>query len=465
MGQLSMPSNRVLIIDDEADIQFAIRDYLEAQGYVASVADDCKSGLEAFKTLSPDVAIVDYRLPDGTVFDLLPSMQEIDPNVPILVLTGHGSIDLAVRAMKEGAEQFFTKPVDLPTLEVIIGRLCENLRNRRRQIAGRTSKERHALDPFEGTSSLIKRLATMAQRVAQTDANVLITGETGTGKGILARWLHQQGPRSEDPFVDLNCAGLSHDLLDSELFGHVKGAFTSALKDKPGLLEVANRGTMFLDEIGDMALPVQAKLLKVLEERRFRRLGDVRDRTVDVRLIAATHQDMQGRLKEGEFRQDLYYRINTIELEVPPLRVRTEDIIPLSHAVLRYLTNFLGRRHREVALDSSAENALRQYAWPGNVRELRNVLERALLLSDGSTLRASDFQFEFRSDASVGPAIVSGLTLKELEIKYIKQVLGEVGGKVPDALKILDIPKSSLYQKLKAYDIRPSDFRIPGAES
>jgi DNA-binding NtrC family response regulator len=379
-----------LIIDDEPDIQFAIRDYLDVCGYAVSAADDCKTGLDAFKTLCPDVAIVDYRLPDGTVFDLLPSMREIDPNAPILVLTGHGSIDLAVRAIKEGAEQFFTKPVDLPALEVMIGRLCENLRNRRRQIAGRTTKERHALDPFEGTSPVIRRLATMAARVAGTDANVLITGETGTGKGVLARWLHLQGPRGEDPFMDLNCAGLSHDLLDSELFGHAKGAFTSALKDKPGLLEVANRGTLFLDEIGDMALPVQAKLLKVLEEQRFRRLGDVRDRTVDVRLIAATHQDMQGRLKGGEFRQDLYYRINTIELEVPPLRARSEDIVPLSYALLRHLTNDLGRGRREVELDGSAENALSQYAWPGNVRELRNVLERALLLSDGTLLRAAE---------------------------------------------------------------------------
>ena len=265
--------------------------------------------------------------------------------------------------------------------------------------------------------------------------------------------------------MDLNCAALSHDLLDSELFGHVKGAFTSALKDKPGLLEVANRGTLFLDEIGDMALSVQAKLLNVLEEKRFRRLGDVRDRTVDVRLIAATHQDMQGRLKAGEFRQDLYYRINTIELEVPPLRARSEDIVPLSYAVLRYLTSDLVRGHREVELDGSAEDALRQYAWPGNVRELRNVLERALLLSDRSTLRASDFQFDNRSDTPADPAIARGLTLKELEIQYIKQVLGDVGGKVPDAAKYLGVPKSSLYQKLKAYDIDPSDFRILDPES
>jgi DNA-binding NtrC family response regulator len=454
-----------LIIDDEPDIRFAIRDYLDILGYAVSEADDCKTGLDAFKTWSPDVAIVDYRLPDGTVFDMLPSMRDIDPNVPILVLTGHGSIDLAVRAMKEGAEQFFTKPIELETLKVVIERLCENLRNRQRQIARRTSKERHALNPFEGTSTIIQRLATMAKRVAGTEANVLITGETGSGKGVLARWLHQQGPRGDDPFMDLNCAGLSHDLLDSELFGHAKGAFTSALKDKPGLLEVANHGTLFLDEIGDMALPVQAKLLKVLEEQRFRRLGDVRDRTVDVRLIAATHQDMQGHLKAGEFRQDLYYRINTIELDVPPLRARSDDIIPLSYALLRHLTNDLGRGRREVQLDSGAEQALSQHTWPGNVRELRNVLERALLLSDGDKLKGSDFHFEARGSGTPADSAIHGrLTLKELEIRYVKQVLEEVGGRVPTAAEQLGIPKSSLYQKLKTYDIDPSEFRISESE-
>ena len=460
-----MPTNRVLIIDDEPDIRFAIRDYLDLLGYAVSEADDCKSGLEAFKSWFPDVAIVDYQLPDGTVFDLLPSMRDIDANVPILVLTGHGSIDLAVRAMKEGAEQFFTKPVELETLKVVIERLCENLRNRQRQIARRASKERHALNPFEGTSSAIKRLATMAERVAGTEANVLITGETGSGKGVLARWLHQHGPRGDDPFMDMNCAGLSYDLLDSELFGHAKGAFTGALKDKPGLLEVANHGTLFLDEIGDMTLPVQAKLLKVLEEQRFRRLGDVRDRTVDVRLMAATHQNMQGRLKTGEFRQDLYYRINTIELEVPPLRARSEDIIPLSYALLRHLTNDLARGCREVELDAGAEQALSRHTWQGNVRELRNVLERALLLSDGDMLKASDFHFEAGGGAQVDSAIHGHLTLRELKIRYIKQVLEEVGGRVPTAAERLGVPKSSLYQKLKTYDIDPSDFRIRDSES
>jgi DNA-binding NtrC family response regulator len=302
----------------------------------------------------------------------------------------------------------------------------------------------------------VRDLATLAERVAASDANVLITGATGTGKGVLARWLHHQGPRSDDPFVDLNCAGLSHDLLDSELFGHEKGAFTSAIKDKPGLLEMADHGTLFLDEIGDMALVVQAKLLKVLEEQRFRRLGSVRDRSVDLRLIAATHHDMPARVKAGAFRQDLYFRINTIQLHVPSLRERPEDIVPIATSLLRRLATDLGRP--DVTLDASAERALSTYAWPGNVRELRNVLERALLLSDGRTLGVRDLRFEGAASTGPGGADAS-LTLRDAEVLHIERVLRELRGQVPAAAARLGVPKSSLYQKLKTYGIDASKFR------
>jgi len=451
-----MARNRVLIIDDEADIRFAVRDYLEAFGYRVTEAGDCRSGLEAFRESPPDVAVVDYRLPDGTVFDLLPAMQDAHPDVPVIVLTGHGSIDLAVRAIKEGAEQFLTKPVELPALKVVLDRARETRRYRQGQAARRATGGRDALHPFEGTSAAIRELATLAERVAGSDANVLITGETGSGKGVLAKWLHQRGPRADDPFVDLNCAGLSHDLLDSELFGHEKGAFTSAVKDKPGLLEMADHGTLFLDEIGDMALPVQAKLLKVLEEQRFRRLGAVRDRTVDVRLIAATHQDMPVRVKAGEFRQDLYFRINTIQLGVPALRNRPEDIVPLARSILQRLAVDLGRP--DVTLDATGERSLAAYAWPGNVRELRNVLERALLLTDGRTLGAADLRFE----GGMTPGLVGAdpsLTLRDAEIQHIERVLRELRGQVPAAAARLGVPKSSLYQKLKTYGIDASKFR------
>jgi DNA-binding NtrC family response regulator len=450
-----MARNRILIVDDEADIRLAVRDYLGAFGYRVDVAGDCRSGLERFRETPPDVAVVDYRLPDGTVFDLLPAMRQAGPDVPVIVLTGHASIDLAVRAIKEGAEQFLTKPVELPALKVVIERARETRRYRQGQAARRATHARHPVDPFAGGGTAIRELALLAERVAASDANVLVTGETGTGKGVLARWLHQHGPRADDPFVDLNCAGLTHELLDSELFGHEKGAFTGAVKDKPGLLEVADHGTLFLDEIGDMPMPVQAKLLKVLEEQRFRRLGAVRDRTVDVRLIAATHQDMPARVRDGGFRQDLYFRINTIQLAVPPLRERVEDIAPLARALLQCLGGDLGRP--DATLDASAERALAAYSWPGNVRELRNVLERALLLAEGGALTARDLRFE---GGPARPASTdSSLTLRDAEIQHIELVLRELRGQVPAAATRLGVPKSSLYQKLKTYGIDASKFR------
>jgi DNA-binding NtrC family response regulator len=451
-----VPRNRILIIDDEDDIRFAVRDYLEAFGYRVTGAADCRSGIEKFRDAPPDVAVVDYRLPDGTVFDLLPPMQQANPDVPVIVLTGHGSIDLAVRAIKEGAEHFLTKPVELPALKLVIERARETRRYRQGQAIRRVTGGRDALHPFEGSSAAIRELAKLAERVADSDANVLISGETGTGKGVLARWLHAHGPRADDPFVDLNCAGLATELLDSELFGHEKGAFTSAVKDKPGMLEMADHGTLFLDEIGDMTLPVQAKLLKVVEEQRFRRLGAVRDRTVDIRLIAATHQDLPDQVKAGDFRQDLYFRINTIQLRIPALRERPADIAPLARSILQRLATDIGRP--EVTLDDGGLQALTTYAWPGNVRELRNVLERALLLSDGRTLGVRAFRFEGGA-APAGSPTDTSLTLREVEIQHIERVLRELRGQVPATATRLGVPKSSLYQKLKTYGIDASTFR------
>src|SRR4030095_6145073 len=233
-----------------------------------------------------------------------------DSGTPLLVLTAHGSIDLAVRAIKEGAEQFLTKPLELPALQVILQRLIQKQRNHQNQLASKSRQVRQAIDPFIGVSPAIHTLAEQAKRVLMTESPVLILGETGSGKGVLARWLHENSPRADEAFVDLNCAGLSRELLENELFGHEKGAFTSATTSKQGLFEVAHRGTIFLDEIGDVDLQIQPKLLKVLEEQRFRRVGDVRDRQVDVRLIAATHQDLSDLVRQKRFRDDLYFRVS-----------------------------------------------------------------------------------------------------------------------------------------------------------
>lgn len=450
-----MARNRILIVDDEAGLRFGVRDFLELQGYEIDEAESCQSAQHLFRTSRPDVVIADYLLPDGTALDLLPRLKEIDAEIPLLILTAHGSIDLAVRAIKEGAEQFLTKPLELPALLVILQRILENRRNLQKQLANKTREVRRAIDPFIGTSPAIRTLAEQARKVLLTESPILILGETGSGKGVLARWLHEKSPRCEEALVDLNCAGLSRELLETELFGHEKGAFTSAIASKQGLFEVAHRGTIFLDEIGDVDLQIQPKLLKVLEEKRFRRVGDVRDRQVDVRLLAATHQDIDQLVLEKKFRDDLYFRISTIPLTFPALRDRQEDIPILAHYLLEKFASDLGRGELRLAPDGL--DALQSYSWPGNIRELRNVIERAVLLSEQKTIGLKDLHFDGRRGAQAQyPS--SNLTLLELERRHIEHVLREEKGRVERAAKRLGVPRSSLYEKLKRHRISPSKF-------
>ncbi|HKE60098.1 MAG TPA: sigma-54 dependent transcriptional regulator [Pyrinomonadaceae bacterium] len=448
-----MARNRVLVVDDESGVRFGIRDFLEQQGYEVEEAESCQDAQHIFRTSRPDIVIADYMLPDGTALDLIPRLKEIDSNIPLLVLTAHGSIDLAVRAIKEGAEQFLTKPLELPALQVILQRLLERQRNHHKQLASKSRQVRQAIDPFIGTSPAIRSLAEQAKRILASESPVLILGETGTGKGVLARWLHENSPRADEAFVDLNCAGLSRELLETELFGHEKGAFTSATASKQGLFEVAHRGSIFLDEVGDVDLQIQPKLLKVLEEKRFRRVGDVRDRQVDVRLIAATHQDIGSLVREKKFRDDLYFRISTIPLSFPALRERVEDIPTMAQYLLHKLSSDLGRP--DIQLDEGSVKALQAYSWPGNVRELRNVIERAVLLSDQKRIGLKDLHFDGQANLGA-PFFDSRLTLIELEKQHIERVLQEEQGRVEKAAKRLGIPRSSLYQKIKKHQIAAS---------
>ncbi len=448
-----MSRNRILIVDDEPGVRFGIRDFLELQGYEVDEAENCREAQDIFRTSRPDVVIADYMMTDGTALDLLPRLREINPDTPLLILTAHGSIDLAVRAIKEGAEQFLTKPLELPALATILKRLLENQRNRHKQLASKTRQVRRAIDPFIGESPKIKALAEQSKKMLATESPLLILGETGSGKGVLARWLHDNSPRAEEAFVDLNCAGLTRELLETELFGHEKGAFTSATASKQGLFEVAHRGTIFLDEIGDVDLQIQPKLLKVLEDKRFRRLGDVRDRQVDVRLIAATHQDLGQLVREKKFRDDLYFRVSTIPLAFPPLRERVEDIPTVAQYLLEKVAADLGRS--EIKLEPESIKALQSYSWPGNIRELRNVIERAVLLSEDRTISIKDLHFDGNS-TSRSTYLDSNLTLSELERQHIERVLLEEQGRVEKAARRLGIPRSSLYQKLKKYQLDSS---------
>jgi transcriptional regulator with GAF, ATPase, and Fis domain len=314
------------------------------------------------------------------------------------------------------------------------------------------------VDPFLGESPAVRRLATQARRVAASGLAVLVLGETGSGKGVLARWIHDHSPRTDQAFVDINCAGLSKELLESELFGHQKGAFTGAVAAKPGLLDMAHRGTLFLDEIGEMDLSVQAKLLKVLEDMRFRRLGEVQDRKVDVRVIAATHRDLGQLVSEGKFREDLYYRIKTVPLAVPPLRERGPDLLRLARRFVSQVGAELGRPGAH--LSKGAEEALGSYRWPGNVRELRNVLERAVLLAASDALEAEDLRESLapaprggESAAANAPGDGRGLSLDDMERLHIERTLRDHDFRVPKAAQALGIPRSSLYERIRRYQI------------
>jgi len=450
-----MAERRILIVDDDKDVRFPLKRYLQGRGFDVREAEGVASALESFKLSRPDVALVDFSLGDGDGLELLRSLKALDSALPVIMLTGHGTIDLAVQAIKEGAEQFFTKPVELPALEVVVERALDNQRVRQVSMVGRTSLARQVVDPFLGESEAIRKLADRARRVVSSSVPLLIQGETGTGKGVLARWFHNNGPRRDEAFVDLNCAGLSRDLLESELFGHEKGAFTGAVAAKQGLFDMAHRGTVFLDEIGEVDPQVQPKLLKVVEELRFRRLGDVRDRQVDVRLVAATHRDLGKLVEEGKFREDLLYRLNAVPLSVPPLRERGRDVVLLARNLASRVGAEVGRPG--LRLSGGAEKALVTYSWPGNVRQLRNVLERAALLSERAELEADDLGEGMSSRApsspAAAPSVDASLSLVEAERRHIDDVVRTKAFDVPAKAKFLGVSRSTLYEKIKKHGL------------
>lgn len=451
-----MAKAKILVVDDDEIILFAIKDFLEHQGFVVDEAETCAEAEIKYRAELYDAVTLDYALPDGNALELLPKLKAIDAGVPIIMLTGHASIELAVRSIQLGAEQFLVKPLDLSALLNVLKRALENQRNRRKQLAHDSlDRPQRAIDPFIGPSLVIHRLEEQARLAAATESPILIQGETGTGKSELARWIHRSSSRASEPMLELNCGGFSKEFLETELFGHEKGAFTGAVNVKIGLLEAAHRGTIFLDEIGDMDLQIQPKILKALEEKRFHRLGGIQDRKVDFRLMAATHQKLDWLVQEQAFRSDLFYRISAIQINVPPLRERSEDIPIFAQLLLDRLTEDCGRESKH--LTRSALMKLQKHAWPGNIRELRNVLERALMGATSSEIDGPGLDFASSPEVKSHEG-ASHLTLKELERHYIIQILNEEGGHVDRAAKRLDIPRSTLYQKLRAYGPELSRF-------
>jgi DNA-binding NtrC family response regulator len=444
----------ILIVDDEDSIRVALRAFLENVGFEVVEASSLAVARKTLAEIRYDAILLDAFLTDGSGVEFINEIRNVDPTVPVIMMTGQGTIPMAVEAMRRGADHFLTKPVDLKELEVYLGKSLQigSLRRSNRALRERPP----SIAPFFGQSEAWRAVMPLVEAACKHKTNVLIRGDTGTGKGLMARYIHANSWNGTEPFVELNCAGLKGEFLETELFGHTKGAFTGAGDAKEGLIERAHRGTLFLDEIGDMDQIIQGKFLKVLEEKRFRPLGRVDEKVSDFRLISATNQDLEKRIATGDFRRDLFFRINTLVIALPPLRDRREDIPGMANHMLRFIS---GHR-KEPVLTPEVLAALEFYDWPGNARELHNVLERAWILADGQEIRADHLANLSRvvhapEDAEQAP----GLDLDAAEKSQIIRVLKQVRGRVPEAAKILGISRPTLYRKISQHQIDLKETR------
>lgn len=433
---------KILMVDDDTAARFGFSKYLGASGYEVQTASTLSEARDAVDANRFDAILLDLRLPDGNGNDWIPELRAKKPHTAIVVITGNGDVQSAVHAMKNGADNFLTKPVDMQDLDVFLQKSIEVGGLRRKDSIQRRLKKKEK--PFFGQSEIVRQTLEHVDLASENDSVVMLQGETGTGKGVLARWIHENSGRSENAFVEVNCSGLKGDLLGSELFGHVKGSFTSAVKDREGLIEVADGGTLFLDEIGDMDIGVQAQLLKAIEEKEFRRIGETRMRKSDFRLICATNKDLAEEVEKGNFRTDLFYRINIFPIHIPSIRERREDIEGMAKNILREF----GVDTPEIS--SEVMEKLESYSWPGNIRELRNMLERALILSRGNQMTTAAFPGLKSSLQAASPEINGDvMDLEELELQHIQKVMKQFGNDTVKASKALGISRASLYRKLK----------------
>jgi two-component system, NtrC family, response regulator AtoC len=446
---MSANEGKILIVDDQPSVRFGLRNLLETEGYLVLEAETGAQAISLITDNAPQLILLDLKLPDTDGLTLLPRIKAIDDEAPIIILTAHGAIETAINALKSGAENFLTKPFDADSLLILIGRTIDQSRARRDRRLIRLAQEQVAAEHFLGQSDPIKRVHTTIEKLAASDTTVLLQGETGTGKGMVANLIHRLSERREKPFVALNCAGLSKELLESELFGHEKGAFTGAVASKAGLFELAHQGTIFFDEIAEMEPAIQARLLNVLEQKRFRRVGGVQEKEVAVRIIAATNRNLQNEVKRGRFREDLFYRLNVMPIALPPLRECREDILPL---VAHFIGRFNQRLNRRVeGVTPKAETLLLSYNWPGNIRELRNIIERAMILCGGDHIHASDLPLGGApADEHVNEEFLS---LDELERLHIRRVLDATERNLSRAAEILGVTRTTLYNKLRKYNL------------
>jgi len=438
----------LLVVDDERNIRVRLAGFFQSCGHKALTAESAKQALDLLVNEGPvDLVVTDYKMAELNGLELLQQIKRQAPETPVILMTAYGTIENAVAAMKAGANDYLAKPFSLEQIQHVVDRALEMQKLRaENRVLRDTLEERPLLDSNSGA---MRRLIETARQAARSEATILLTGESGTGKNVLARQVHQWSQRSRNPFVVVNCTTLSEHLLESELFGHMRGAFTGAIKDKPGRLEAATSGTVFLDEIGDLSLALQTKFLRFVQEQSFERVGGMQTIRVDTRIVAATNRDLAAEVAAHRFRDDLFYRLNVITLRVPPLRERPEDILPLAERILRAEAF---RNHRPgLVFSPEAAASLTHYSWPGNVRELRNAIERAVALAGGDTIMPDHLPDSLFRDASENSG-VAPKNIDEMERELIVRVLAE-SPTLEDAAQTLGINSSTLWRKRKRYKI------------
>ncbi len=444
---------RVLIVDDEANARTALAELLRDEGYVIETAGDGFKALPKLEEFAPDLLLTDLKMPGLDGIELMRKAREIDPEIASVVMTAHGTIDTAVGAMRQGAADYLTKPINVDELTIVLERALE-----RRKLVRETGRlrerlsERSRIESIVGSSPPMLRIFETIMQVAPSRASVLITGESGTGKELVAAALHEHSNRASGPFVKLHCAALAESLLESELFGHEKGAFTGAATRRDGRFQQAHGGTLFLDEIGEISPGIQVKLLRFLQQREFERVGGNQTIKVDVRIVTATNRDLAQLVKEGKFREDLFYRLNVVSIEMPPLRARPSDIPLLA---VRFLQKFASENEKTIrAFSDEALTALTQYGWPGNVRELENAIERAVVICRGDEIGIGDLSAHVVAGGSArkdGMPQVPGASLSDLERYAILRTLEHTGGSTSRAAEILGISVRTIQYRLQEY--------------
>lgn len=446
--------SKILIIDDEVQIRTLLTRMMELEGYDVCQAGDCRAALKQLELQNPDVVLCDVFLPDGNGVDLVLAIKKAAPNVEVILLTAHGNIPDGVQAIKNGAFDYITKGDDNNKIIPLISRAVEKARmNVRLEKLEKKVGQTYSFDSILGESKVLKDAVSLAQKVSGTDVPVLLTGETGTGKEVFAQAIHYSSKRARQNFVAVNCSSFSKELLESEMFGHKAGSFTGALKDKKGLFEEANNGTIFLDEIGEMAFELQAKLLRILETGEYIKIGDTKPTRVNVRIIAATNRNLSQEIVAGRFREDLFYRLSVFQIHLPPLRERAGDIRLLAKAFIKSFAEQLARPVVEIA--PAYLEALDSQPWKGNIRELRNVIERSMIVCESGYLDIADLPFDIQNahyehsnDSSPG-----SFELSAMERRHIARVLEYTKGNKTEAARLLKIGLTTLYRKIEEYKI------------